>query len=79
MISQQYEGKAPLKSLTPAMKLTYEDAKQFGVIYGVCCACARTLTDELSVYLGIGPVCGQREFGGDFKFKIKEAKEATKK
>lgn len=60
--------------LSPANKLTYEQAKEFGMIYGTCCRCGRTLTDELSIALGIGPVCGGREFGGEFKKIVKAAK-----
>jgi hypothetical protein len=63
------------------MKLSYEDAKAFGALYNMCSNCGRLLTHELSVHLGIGPVCGKRQFGGEFKFMIDEAKlavEATK-
>lgn len=60
--------------LRPEHKLSYEQAKAFGALYGTCCRCAKTLTDELSIHLGIGPVCGQREFGGEFKAVIKAAK-----
>ena len=70
----EYAGKAPLKSLRPSMKLTIEQAREFGMIYGSCICCNRTLTDELSVYLGIGPVCGKREFGEPFKQMLKSAK-----
>lgn len=64
--------------ITEDMKLTYEDAKAFGALYSTCCECGRLLTNDLSVYLGIGPVCGGREFGGEFKFMIDEAKLAVK-
>lgn len=39
-------------------KMSLEQAKKFGAIYGVCCVCGRTLTDEDSIADGIGPVCG---------------------
>lgn len=74
-----YEGKRPLRSLTAEMRMTLEEARAFGAIYGVCCCCSRTLTDELSIYLGIGPVCGKREFGETFKFQLAEAKKKMKK
>lgn len=45
--------------LTPAMRMTLEQAKQFGVLYGTCCVCGRTLTDETSIANGIGPVCAK--------------------
>jgi hypothetical protein len=75
----KYEGKAPLKFLKPSMRLTIQDAMAFGKLYGTCCVCGRTLTNELSIHLGIGPVCGNREFGGEFQFMLKQAQaEVTK-
>lgn len=65
-----YEGRKPLYSLTPEMKLSLEQSRDFGALYGTCCICSRTLTNELSIALGIGPVCGDREFGGEFKFMV---------
>lgn len=59
------------------MKLSHEDAKAFGVLYGMCVNCGRLLTNEVSIHLGIGPVCGGRQFGGEFKFMIKEAELAV--
>lgn len=41
-------------------RMTLDEAKQFGQIYGVCCVCAATLTDENSIREGIGPICGGR-------------------
>lgn len=54
---------------------TLEEALAFGPTYGRCGLCGRNLNDELSVKLGIGPVCGGREFGQRFKImkKIAEA------
>lgn len=74
----QYEGKRPLKTITSDMRMTLEEARKYGAVYGVCCCCSRTLTDELSIYLGIGPVCGQREFGETFKFQLAEARKEIK-
>lgn len=45
------------KMLTPAMRLQREEAVKFGKLYGVCCICGRTLTNEESIEAGIGPVC----------------------
>lgn len=70
----KYEGRAPLKHLKPEYRLSLEQAREFGALYGTCCVCARTLTNELSIALGIGPVCGDREFGGEFQFLIQQAK-----
>lgn len=55
----QYRGLAE-RFVTHADKMTLEQAKEFGAIYGVCCVCAATLTDEVSIKAGIGPVCGKR-------------------
>lgn len=46
------------------VRLTEEEAKEFGALYGFCCCCGRTLTDEISIKLGIGPVCHARYFPG---------------
>ena len=73
-----FAGSPKSLGITEDMKLTYEDAKAFGALYSTCCECGRLLTNDLSVYLGIGPVCGGRSFGGDFKFMIDEAKLAVK-
>ena len=37
--------------------LTQEEAAAFGKLYGFCCMCGKTLTDETSIELGIGPIC----------------------
>ena len=75
VVSFDYVGKRPLRDLRPSMKLTLAQAREFGMIYGTCVCCGRTLTDELSVYLGIGPVCGGRQFGSEgFKQVLKQAK-----
>lgn len=50
-----------IKTLTTADKMTLEQAKEFGAIYGVCVRCGATLTDEHSIELGIGPVCAKKE------------------
>ena len=70
----KYAGTAKMNGIKPEHKLTYEKAQEFGKLYGICCCCGRLLTNELSVYLGIGPICGGREFGGEFKFVIEKAK-----
>ena len=67
----EYEGKRPLARLNASMRMSYEEMKQFGAVYGSCCICSRTLTDEMSVALGIGPICGNREFGEEFKQTVK--------
>jgi len=74
IVSFEYRGRKPLYGLKPSMRLTIEQAREFGALYGTCCICGRTLTNELSIALGIGPVCGNREFGGEFTFMVDEAK-----
>lgn len=41
-------------------KMTLDEAKAYGKLYGVCCKCGATLTDENSIAAGIGPVCAQK-------------------
>lgn len=43
--------------LTPADKMSLEQAQEFGKLYGVCCRCAADLTDEESIARGMGPIC----------------------
>lgn len=52
-----------INRISPAMKMTLEDAKAWGRLYGACCVCGTTLTDDSidgSIERGIGPVCGKR-------------------
>lgn len=46
-----------LNSLSPEDKMTLEECKEYGALYGVCCVCGRTLTNEQSIADGIGPIC----------------------
>lgn len=41
-------------------RMTLDEAKEFGIRYGVCCVCGTTLADAVSVANGIGPVCAKR-------------------
>lgn len=49
-----------IRELRPEHRMALEEAKEFGAIYGICCVCAATLTNETSIEAGIGPVCGGR-------------------
>lgn len=49
-----------IRKLTAEDRMTLEDAKAFGALYGVCCNCGATLTDETSIEAGIGPICAKR-------------------
>lgn len=46
-----------MKVLTLADRMSLEEAKAWGALYGTCCVCGRTLTNEDSIEAGIGPVC----------------------
>lgn len=49
-----------IRKLSADDRMTVEQAAEFGKLYGWCCVCGRTLTDEKSIAAGIGPVCGGR-------------------
>lgn len=46
-----------VRQLNSSHRLTLDEARAYGALYGVCCRCARTLTDEESISAGIGPTC----------------------
>lgn len=46
--------------LEPSQRLSLDEAKSFGIRFGVCCVCGAFLKDATSVEQGIGPVCGKR-------------------
>ena len=49
-----------VSKLSLSNRLTLEEAKAYGVRTGVCAVCGRTLTNEISVLEGIGPICSSR-------------------
>lgn len=49
-----------VRECKPEHKMTLEQAKEWGALYGACCCCGATLTDEVSIEAGIGPICGKR-------------------
>lgn len=49
-----------LSKLTEEYKLTAEQAKEFGDLYGCCIRCMATLTDEISIERGVGPICAEK-------------------
>lgn len=56
----EYLGRGGVfKQLSADTLMTLEDAQEFGRLYGMCCKCGATLTDESSIAAGIGPVCAQ--------------------
>ena len=46
-----------IHTLQPRDRMSIEDAKTFGLRYGICANCGRRLEQADSVELGIGPVC----------------------
>lgn len=52
-----------IRDITPAMKITEEQAAAFGELYSCCVNCGRTLTREDSIERSMGPVCWGRLFG----------------
>jgi len=55
----EYAGGA-IRSLRVEWKMTLEQAKEFGSLYGFCVRCSATLTDDASIKAGIGPICAGR-------------------
>jgi hypothetical protein len=55
-------AKGMVFKLKASDKLSLEAAKAFGQLYGVCCCCGATLTDENSIAEGIGPICASKGF-----------------
>lgn len=53
----EYAGRQPLARLSAGDKVTAEQAKVFGLLYGQCVFCSRTLTDERSIAVGYGETC----------------------
>lgn len=52
-----------VRKIDPAWKMTLQEAMEYGQLYGVCCNCGATLTDDSpggSQELGIGPICARR-------------------
>src|SRR3546814_14873504 len=43
-----------VRRLSLETRLSLDEAKEFGAVYGVCCVCSRTLTNEESIAAGIG-------------------------
>lgn len=52
-------ARGAMRFLSQATRMSTEQAAHFGHLYGICCNCGRTLTDEDSIARGIGPICAQ--------------------
>lgn len=46
-----------IRKLRSEWKMTFEQAAEFGSLYGICCSCSKTLTDENSQHNGYGRKC----------------------
>ena len=55
-------AKGAVTRLQPQTRLTQEAAAKFGALYGQCICCLRTLDNEESIALGIGPICLSKYF-----------------
>lgn len=49
-----------IKTLKASDRLSLDEAKSWGIKYGVCIVCGATLEDPKSIAAGIGPVCAKR-------------------
>jgi len=49
-----------VKQLSTETLMTLEEATAWGALYGTCCVCGATLTDDESIARGIGPVCARK-------------------
>jgi hypothetical protein len=50
-------AKGAIRELTPDDKMTLEQAREYGALYGICSNCGAMLTDEDSIERGMGPIC----------------------
>lgn len=50
-----------MREIQPEWKMTADEAREFGALYGTCVRCGRTLTLEESIERSMGPVCAARE------------------
>lgn len=55
-----------IRKLKAEWKMTTEEAKAFGALYGTCISCARTLTLEDSIHNGYGKKCASNN-GWDYE------------
>lgn len=49
-----------MRTLTAEHRMTVEQAREFGALYGTCVRCGRTLTAEDSIARYMGPVCATK-------------------
>lgn len=51
-----------ISECSAATAMDLDEARAYGALYGICCVCGARLSDEDSIALGIGPVCGGRVY-----------------
>lgn len=56
-----YQGKRGLSGLSEATRMPADEAKKFGKTYGICVRCAKSLSDERSIFAGYGKWCADAE------------------
>jgi len=57
----EYESGLIFKhKITTEHRMTLDQCAEFGLLFGTCCVCARTLTNPKSIAKGIGPICESR-------------------
>lgn len=49
-----------MRIIRPEHRMDLAAAKAYGALYGSCAVCGRTLTNEVSIEAGIGPICSSR-------------------
>lgn len=52
-----------IRTLHPSWRLTEEQAKEFGDLYGSCIKCGSELTKETSIARGMGDTCAGKQWG----------------
>jgi len=55
-----YDGQKHFRLLTADTKISPEQARAFGELYGKCIKCDSPLTDEESISRGYGPICARK-------------------
>ncbi len=53
-----------VRTIKPEWRMSMEEAKQFGALYGTCMRCGKVLTREESIERAMGPVCSKIENWG---------------
>lgn len=57
-----YQGAAS-RFVNGNQRMNLEEAIKFGLDFGICACCGRTLTNPESISAGIGPICRSKYFG----------------